>query len=200
MRADTEFMAACRAGKSAYETGIYQEAEAAFRWAAGLDPDNPIYSHAAALSAAKAGACEQAESLFLRAISAIQRTLGERHPFTLIVARDLSMHYLRSGRSENDVAPFAKRIVGCCDPLAIERSGDRTLKALSDLCTIAGQPSAAIPFFEAAAESRRKQYGNNHARTRFCTVTLAAIHSCADGPVTSRMPVESHDEPSCASG
>ncbi len=177
MRAGKESMAAYRAGKSAFETGDYKEAATAFRWAAGLDPDNPIYSHAAALSAARAGADAQAEQLFLRAITAIQRTLGESHPFMLIVARDFTAHCQKNGRTELNIVAFAQRIVKGGDIRAIARSGDRTLQALADLCAIAGRPLDAMPLFEKALEYRRNKYGQDHPKTRLCDRALARFGS-----------------------
>lgn len=170
-------MAAYRAGKSAYETGDYKEAATALRWAAGLDPDNPIYSHAAALSAAKAGARDQAERLFMRALAAIQRTLGESHPFTLIVARDMAMYRGTNGETEPSLEALARRVVARADPCAIARSGDRTLQALAELCVLAGKPSLATPLFEAALEYRRSQHGCGHAKAHFCSSALAGLRS-----------------------
>ena len=177
MRAGKESMAAYRAGKSAFETGDYKEATTAFRWAAGLDPDNPIYSHAAALSAARAGADAQAEQLFLRAITAIQRTLGESHPFMLIVARDFTAHCRKNGRTESNIVAFAQRFVKGADISAIARSGDRTLQALADLCATAGRPLDAMAIFEKALEYRRNKYGQDHPKTRLCGKALVRFGS-----------------------
>lgn len=168
---------AYRAGKTAFETGNYKEAANAFRWAAGLDPENPVYSHAAALSAARAGAVDQAERLFFRALAAIQRTLGESHPFMLIVARDFTVYCRKNNRPELDIAAFVKRIVDSGNVQAIARSGDRTLQALAELCAIAGRPCDAIPFFEEALEYRRNTHGSNHPKTRLCAITLDRIRT-----------------------
>ena len=177
MRAGKDSMAAYRAGKSAFETGDYKEAATAFRWAAGLDPDNPIYSHAAALSAARAGADDQAERLFLRAITAIQRTLGESHPFMLIVARDFMAHCGKNGRAGLNLTAFAQRILEAGDIQAIARSGDRTLHALAELYVIAGRPLDAAPYFEKALEYRRDRHGGDHAKTRLCVAALGRLRS-----------------------
>ena len=170
-----ESVNAYRAGSSAYTSGNYTKAAIAFRWASGLDPSNPVFSHAAALSAAKAGDGASAEWLFVRAISGTKRQLGARHPFMLLVARDLAAYYRRKGRAE-DMAKLASRIVARANPPAVARSGDKTLQALADLCGMAGRLSAAIPFYQSALDSRREQYGDGHPKTAACIAGLAEIH------------------------
>jgi predicted Zn-dependent protease len=165
-------MAAYRAGKSAYETGDYKDATTAFRWAAGLDPDNPIYSHAAALSAARAGADDLAGQLFIRAVAAIRQTLGVSHPFMLIVTRDFSRYCRNTGVAGMNGAAFAQQVVAWGDIHAVARSGDRTLQALKELCAYAGRAGDAVPFFEMALKYRRDKYGRDHAKTRFCINVL----------------------------
>lgn len=162
-------------GHNAYLSGNYNKAAAAFRWASGLDPDNPVFSHAAALSAARAGDGTGAEWLFVRSILGTKRQLGARHPFMLLVARDLAAFYERKGRGA-EMAKLAGRIVGRADRAAIARSGDKTLRALADLCGMVGRLSAAIPFYQSALESRREQYGDRHPKTAACSAGLAALH------------------------
>jgi tetratricopeptide (TPR) repeat protein len=168
-------MNAYRAGRKAYLTGDYDEATTAFRWASGLDPDNPIYSHSAALSAVRAGNETGAEQLFLRAILGTQRTLGTDHPFMLLVASDLATFYEKKGRGE-EAAEIASRVVTSANPDAVARSSDKTLRALADLCGKVGCLSAAIPFFRSALASRRDQYGDRHSKTASCIAGLAEIH------------------------
>ena len=168
-------MNAYRAGRQAYLTGDYEEAITAFRWASGLDPDNPIYSHSAALSAVKAGDMASAERLLLRAILGTQRTLGANHPFMLLVARDLAEFYEKKGRCE-EMTELASHAIACANPHAVARSGDRTLQALAELCGKAGRLPVAIPFYRSALASRRDQYGDQHPRTAACIAGLAEIH------------------------
>lgn len=175
MHTASESMNAYRAGRRAYLTGDYDEAITAFRWASGLDPDNPVYSHSAALSALKAGDMASAERLFLRAILGTQRSLGNDHPFMLLVARDLAVLYETKGLNK-EMATLANRIVACANPLAVARSGDRTLQALAELCGKAGRLQAAIPFYRFALDSRRDQYGDRHPRTTACVDALEKIH------------------------
>ena len=170
-----ESVNAYRAGSSAYTSGNYTKAATAFRWASGLDPSNPVFSHAAALSAAKAGDGASAEWLFVRAISGTRRQLGARHPFMLLVARDLAAFYERKGRGA-EMAKLAGRIVGRADRAAVARSGDKTLRALADLCGMVGRLSAAIPFYQSALESRRELYGDRHPKTAACSAGLARLH------------------------
>lgn len=164
-----------RAGQGAYLSGQYNKAAAAFRWASGLDPDNPVFSHAAAMSAARAGDGVGAEWLFVRAILGTRRQLGARHPFMLLVARDLAAFYGRKGRG-GDMTKLAGRIVARADAPAIARSGDKTLQALADLYGMVGRLSAAIPFYQSALESRREQYGDRHPKTAACIAGLAKLH------------------------
>lgn len=168
-------MNAYRAGRKAYLTGDYDEAITAFRWASGLDPDNPIYSHSAALSAVRAGDETSPEKLFLRAILGTQRTLGVDHPFMLLVARDLAAFYEKKGRGEEAVE-IANRAVAGANPLAVARSSDKTLQALADLCGRARRLSVAIPFYRSALASRRDQYGDRHPKTASCIAGLAEIY------------------------
>jgi tetratricopeptide (TPR) repeat protein len=168
-------MKAYRAGRKAYLTGDYDEAITAFRWASGLDPDNPIYSHSAALSAERAGDGAAAERLFLRAFLGTQRTLGADHPFMLLVTRDLAVFYEKKGRGEEAVE-IANRAVACANPLAVALCSDKTLQALAELCGKAGRLSVAIPFYRSALASRRDQYGDRHPKTASCIAGLAEIH------------------------
>ncbi|MBE9559070.1 MAG: hypothetical protein IMF08_19585 [Proteobacteria bacterium] len=80
MTTANESMKAYRTGRVAYDEGEYEDATAAFRWASGLDPDNPMYGHSAALSALKAGDEAGAERLFLRAVLATQVPSGLATP------------------------------------------------------------------------------------------------------------------------
>lgn len=168
-------MNAYHAGRNAYRSGNYDEAATAFRWASGLDPDNPIYSHSAALSAARAGDGASAERLFTHAILGTRRTLGADHPFMLLVARDLVAFHEKKGRHEEGAA-LASRVVDSASPLAVAQSSDKTLRALADLCGISGRLSAAIPFYRSALASRRDQYGDRHPKTASCIAGLAEIH------------------------
>lgn len=168
-------MNAYNIGRSAYMAGNYGEAATAFRWAAGLDPDNPIYCHSAALSAARAGDEAEAERLYRRALAGTERTLGDSHPFMLLVARDLADLHEKKGRSEK-ASELAGRVVALASPLAVAQSGDKTLGALADLCDQSGNISTAVPFYRAALASRRDQYGDSHPKTVSCAVQLAKIH------------------------
>jgi tetratricopeptide (TPR) repeat protein len=177
MYVTSKTMTAYRAGRHAFSSGDFEQATTEFRWAAGLDPDNPIYSHAAAQSAARAGAYEQAEHLYLRALTVTSRTLGAKHPFMLIVACDLAAHRQQKGDGDPGLKQFGKQIVDLADLPAVARSGDRTLRALAELCGIADCLSTAVPFFEAALVSRREQFGEEHPKTRSCSDALAEIFS-----------------------
>lgn len=168
-------MDAYRAGRKAHLSGDYEKAIMAFRWASGLDPDNPVYSHSAALSAVKAGNAAAAERLFLRAILETQRTLGADHPFMLLVARDLAALCQKKGGGE-EMVEIANRAIACANPPAVARASDKTLQALADLCGMAGRLPAAIPFFRSALASRRDQYGDGHPKTASCIAGLAEIH------------------------
>jgi tetratricopeptide (TPR) repeat protein len=175
MHIASESMNAYRAGRKAYLTGDYNGAITAFRWASGLDPDNPIYSHSAALSASRAGDEASAEQLFLRAILGTRRTLGADHPFMLLVARDLADFYGKKGRDEEAVK-LAGGVVASANPLAVAGSSDKTLGALAELCGKAGRLSVAIPFYRSALASRRDQYGDRHPKTAACIAGLVEIH------------------------
>lgn len=175
MHTASESMKAYRAGRKAYLTDDYDAAITAFRWASGLDPNNPVYSHSAALSAVRAGDGAGAERLFLRAILGTRRTLGADHPFMLLVARDLAVFYEKKGRGD-EAMEIASRAVARANPLAVARSSDKTLQALADLCGKAGRLSAAIPFFRSALASRRGQYGDRHPKTASCIAGFAEIH------------------------
>jgi len=168
-------MNAYRAGRQAYLTGDYEEATTAFRWASGLDPDNPVYSHSAALSAVKAGDMANAERLFLRAVLGTRRTLGAGHPFMLLVARDLAEFYEKKGRCE-EMTELAGRVIARVDHDAVAQSGDKTLQALADLCCKAGRLHLSIQFYRSALASRRDKFGARHPKTLACAAGLAKAH------------------------
>lgn len=176
MHAASESMNAYRAGRKAFESGDFDHAAIAFRWASGLDPDNPIYSHAAAMSVARVGDHDKATQLYLRAAMATRRTLGEAHPFMLVVVSGLVAHCRDGEVAANGVAEMARRALARADPGAVAQSGDRTLQALAVLGEAAGHLDAAIPFFRAATAFRRDRYGDRHSRTAFCIAALADIY------------------------
>lgn len=170
-----ESMKAYRSGRIAYGEGEYEKATTAFRWASGLDPDNPMYGHSAALSALKAGDEAGAERLFLRAVLATQRTLGPDHPFMVLVTQDLAGLYAKQGRAE-EMRNLARRVIACISPLAIAQSSNKTLRSVADLCDKAGRLRAAIPFYRSALSCRRDLCGDSDPKTLECLAGLAEIY------------------------
>lgn len=138
MQKESESMKAYRLGLAAYQSGDFESASVSFRWAAGIDPENPVYCLAAARSAACAGANGEAERLFLLAMSATRRAMGEGHPFILLAARDLAALYGRTGRRE-DMKALARQVIGAAYPRAVARAGQRAVAALKDLWEMADE-------------------------------------------------------------
>lgn len=180
-----ESMNAYRSGRTAYGAGDYEEAATAFRWASGLDPDNPMYSHSAALSALRAGDDAGAERLFLRAVLATQRTLGSGHPFMVLVAQELAELYGKQGRAE-EMRSLARRVIACINAPAIAQSNNKTLRRVADLCGKAGRLRAAIPFYRSALACRRDLCGDGDPKTAECLAGLAEIHRQLGDFETSR--------------
>lgn len=175
MSVSEDTLTAWHRGPVASRSDKRQEAEKASRWSAGLDPDNPIYSHSAALSAVRAGDGESAERLFLRALSGTRDRLGQDHPFMLLVARDWAA--FRESRGDAAAgARLAQQILPLANPLAVARAGDKTLDALTDLCRFAGCLHVAVPFFNAALACRYDEYGADHKKTAVCIAKFAEIY------------------------
>lgn len=162
-------------GQVASRPNKREEAEKASRWSAGLDPDNPIYSHSAALSAVRAGDGESADSLFRRALVGTRDRLGSGHPFMLLVARDFAA-FRQSRGDAPAAAQLAQQILPRANPLAVAQAGDKTLDALTDLCRFAGCLHVAIPFFNAALACRLDEYGVDHKKTAVCIAKFAEIY------------------------
>ena len=62
MSSASQSIKAYSAGRTTYGAGDNEKPVTAFRYTSGLDPDNPIYGHSAALSALRAGDVAGADS------------------------------------------------------------------------------------------------------------------------------------------
>jgi tetratricopeptide (TPR) repeat protein len=185
MPSASQSMNAHRTDRTTHGAGDCEKAKPAFRWASGLDPDNPMYGHSAAQSALRAGDAAGAERLFQHAIQAIRRTLGSGHPLMVLVAQDLAELYEKQGRVE-EMRCLARRVVACISPPAIAQSNDKSLRRVAHLCGKTGHLRDAIPFYRSALACRRDMCGDNHSKIARCLAGLADIHRQLGDLETSR--------------
>jgi tetratricopeptide (TPR) repeat protein len=178
-------MNAYRTGQTTGSAGGHEKSVTAFRCASGLDLENPIYGHSAALSALRAGDAAGAERLFLRAILAVRRNLDSGHPLMVLVAHDLAGLYGKQGRVE-EMRSLAHRVVASISASAIAQSNDKTLRRVADLFGMTGRLRAAIPFYRSALACRREMCGDRHPKTAGCLAGLAEIHRQLGDIETSR--------------
>ncbi len=169
-------MDAYQNGRRAMEDGDFTAARSAFRWAVGLDPSNPIYTHAAAMAAVKAGRQAEAETLFRRAISDTLATLGPSHPHLVTVAHGLAELCERQGRV-NEAHMLCRQIVADTDPNIAEMANSRVLRRFAELCHRAGVPGAALALYRRAIDFRCRLYGDSHALIAEYLTGLAELHS-----------------------
>jgi tetratricopeptide (TPR) repeat protein len=157
------------------EKGQYSAARSAFRWAVGLDPDNPIYTHAAAMAADKAGRDDEAEELFRRAISVTVTSLGASHPHLVTVAHGLARLCERQGRVD-EARLLCREIVANTDPKMAEMANSRVLRRFAGLCRRADAPKIALALYRRAIVFRCRLYGNSHPMMVEYLVGLAELH------------------------
>jgi len=141
--------------------GEYGAARTAVRWAAGLDPANPIYTHAAALAADKAGRYDEAEVLYRRAISDLLRSLGPSHPHLVTVACGLAQLYEHQHR-DDEARRLCREIVAGTDRKIAEMANSRVLRRFAELCRRADAAHVAIELYRRAITFRCRVYGNSH--------------------------------------
>jgi tetratricopeptide (TPR) repeat protein len=169
-------MDAYQNGQRAMEEGDFTAARSAFRWAVGLDPSNPIYTHAAAMAAVKAGRLVEAETLFRRAISDTLAALGPSHPHLVTVAHGLAELCERQGRV-NEAHMLCRQIVADTDPNIAEMANSRVLRRFAELCHRAGVPGAALALYRRAIAFRCRLYGSSHALIAEYLTGLSELHS-----------------------
>jgi len=154
-------VAAYRSGRRAMEERNFSAARSAFRWAVGLDPSNPIYSHAAAMAAAKAGRHDEAEELFRRAMSDTVTTLGPAHPHLVTVAHGLAELCAGQGRLD-EARLLCQQIIAKIDPKVAEMANSRVLWRFAGLCRRAGAPGIALALYRRAISFRCRLHGDSH--------------------------------------
>lgn len=169
-------MDAYQNGQRAMEEGDFTAARSAFRWAVGLDPSNPIYTHAAAMAAAKAGRLVEAETLFRRAISDTLATLGPSHPHLVTVAHGLTELCEKQGRV-NEAYMLCRQIVADIDPNIAKMANSRVLRRFAELCHRAGVPGAALALYRRAITFRCRLYGHSHFLIGEYLTGLAELHN-----------------------
>jgi len=168
-------MDAYQNGRRAMERGDIGTARSAFRWAVGLDPRNPIYTHAAAMAAAKAGRQAEAEILFRHAISDTVTALGPSHPHLVTVAHGLAELCEGQGRVD-EARLLCRQIVAKIDPKIAEMANSRVLRRFAGLCCRAGIPDAALALFRRAIAFRCRLYGDSHPMIAEYLAGLAELH------------------------
>ena len=167
--------AAYRSGRQAMAKGRYSAARSAFRWAVGLDPSNPIYAHAAAMAAAKAGRYDEAEELFRRALSDTVTSLGPSHPHLVTVADGLAELCERQGRVD-EARLLCRQVVADTDPKMAEMANSRVLRRFAGLCRRAGAVDIALALYRRAIAFRSRLYGDSHPMIVEYLAGLAEFH------------------------
>lgn len=167
------------------EKGDFSTARSAFRWAAGLDPSNPIYSHAAALAAVKAGRRDEAEILFRRAKSETIAALGPSHPHLVTVGHGLAQLLEKQGRVD-EARLLCRQIVTDIDPKVAAMANSRVLRRFAELCCRAGTPGAALALYRRAIAFRCRLYGDSHPVIAAYLAGLAELHQLMGSDVKAR--------------
>lgn len=168
-------MKAYETGRQAIEKGDFSAARSAFRWAAGLDPDNPVYTYAAADAAFRAGREDEAEKLFRRAMADTVTALGRAHPHLATVADGLARIYEKQGR-EDEVRKLSGAVIDGLDLNAAAMASSRVLRRFAGLFRRAGRPHGAVQLYRMALAFRRSRYGDSHPLVAECLLGLAEIH------------------------
>lgn len=177
--------AAYRSGRRAMEKGRYSAARSAFRWAVGLDPTNPIYAHAAAMAADKAGQEEEAEELYRRALADTVASLGASHPHLVTVAHGLARLCERQGRID-EARKLCQEIVANADPKMAEMANSRVLRRFAGLCRRAGAPNIALTLYRRAISFRCRLYGNSHPMILEYLAGLAELYEMMGSEVEAK--------------
>ena len=172
---ESNSMRAYEIGRRAIENGDFGTARSAFRWAVGLDPDNPVYTYAAASAAFRAGRDDEAETLFHRAMEDTVKALGPTHPHLATVAHGIVQLYEKQGRAD-DVRELCGEVVGNLDPKVAAMANSRILRRFAGLFRRAGCPRDAVLLYRNALAWRRTRYGNSHPQVAECLAGLAEVH------------------------
>ena len=178
-------VAAYRSGRRAMENRNFSAARSAFRWAVGLDPSNPIYSHAAAMAAAKAGRHDEAEELFRRAMSDTVTALGPAHPHLVTVAHGLAELCEGQGRLD-EARLLCQQIIAKIDPRVAEMANSRVLGRFAGLCRRAGVPCIALALYRRAIAFRCRLHGDSHPVIAEYLAGLAELHHHMGRPAKAR--------------
>lgn len=173
-------MKAYELGRRAIESGDFGTARSAFRWAVGLDPDNPIFTYAAANAAFRARREDEAETLFRRAMEDTVKTLGPTHPHLATVAHGMVQLYEKQGRDE-EVRRLCREVVGNLDPRVAATANGRVLRRFADLFQRAGRPREAVLLYRHALAYRRGRYGDSHPQVAECMGSLAEFYHRTGG-------------------
>lgn len=147
----------------------------AVRWSVGLDSANPIYTHAAAMAAGKAGRYDDAEVLYRRALSDTVASLGPSHPHLVTVAFGLAELFDRQGRA-NESRRLCSKVVANADPRMAEMANSRVLRRFAELCRRADVPHVALALYRRAIAFRSRLYGNAHPMIGEYLLGLADLH------------------------
>lgn len=175
MQASDSSLEGRRDGPAGGHAGEAAQDRAAVRWDNGLGGDNPIYVFAEAETALRAGALEQGERLFQKALVATESQYGAGHPYMAVIACGLAEFYRKQGRLE-EMRWLARRIVERADPDAVATANGKTLRRIAALCRMADRPGSALAFYRLALERCRAEYGNGHPKTAACLADMAACH------------------------
>lgn len=169
-------MKSYQTGRQAIEKGDVLTARTAFRWAVGQDPENPVYTYAAATAALKAGREDEAETLLRQAMDDTVGYLGHSHPHLVTVVHMLAQLYLKQAREE-DAHRLCGEIVRNMDPDSAAAGNSRTLRRLAMLFRTAGRPRDAVGLYRRALMHRRGKYGDTHPKVAECLAGLAEVHN-----------------------
>lgn len=172
---------AYKAGQEAIQLGDYKSAQTSFLWAATLEPDNPLYMHAAAGATSRMGKYREAEGMYRKAISCAERTMGRGQPRAALIAYSLIEMYDNQGRVDES-RQLSQRVVTGLDREEAVHANSQTVSRLAEMFRRAGMERDAEALCRDALAWRERIHRDDREKLADFRVGLAAFLEVATAP------------------
>lgn len=173
------------AGRKAMLKTFPESASTALRWVSSLNPENPVFVHAEAIVALRAGRHRDAENLLKRAMAATKRAFGASHPQVAAIVHDLHELYERQ-RRDADARKLCERVAAEMDLSVAVIANAKTLGLVAELFRRAGREGDIAELYQRAVAHRQDIYGDGHPKTAECLAELAGIYRREGKPAEAR--------------
>lgn len=172
---------AYKAGQEALQVGDFKSAQTSFLWAATLEPENPLFMHAAAGATVRMGKYREAEGMYRKAISCAEHTMGEGQPRAALVAYSLVEMYDNQGRVD-EARQLCERVVARLDREEAIHANGQTVTRLAEMYRKAGRAEDAETLCHDALAWRERIHRDDQKKLADFRAGLAAFLKVATTP------------------